>query len=745
MSRTTAPSASTNFGLETHFDLLPAGDESDEFYAILDCAPYIPRHTSSKARAAILLRFLGRNQYVRISSDEIFDIPTLPTSTVSKAIHTRVFVKQHSNSLAPALTLQGLNNIQACGGALTDVWPYDQWDAGKRKHQFLRDRGHVILAAFQFTFVAPVGNHAYLDIMVGQSRRFEDRTSQDLWISCSPSNSRTNLEWEMQNAERNSHHRRTKSVSYVHMIDTIPSVVISVDQQLDQGKKSFFLRFDKIHELSVVPEHSARRIDSDDSVIQKYEQIIGCVAMEDAASRSLCKDYSLFQEIRTIRPNRPSSCWETLDNLRRSAADPATVVDVLDPSRKPLDTFEAYFSTRLIKTCISGDGPGVEETLNSRLSTVCVNAWTSELRTTVEEFDPLKILEGFRPLHWAALFGHAEITAVLLYHGADPFLETCTGLTPMHVAIVMGHVGVLDQIFAANPSSKRWIDCTQSCVCDTLPNFAASYIRTEAIASVLDCLSRLLHSDGMVSTFDRPNALGENLLHRASASNNIFAAQWCVQRNRQLVYCRDKHGRTPLFHAAAAGSTEICQMLLDNGADPFAEDHLGRTPLYAACRQGHHLLVESFLQASIPFLQSDSDHTVGLGFNAWHFAALSCNPDVLRSLVPYANRSTATRTDMIGLSTGIAGGGYLVSPLHIASSIGTVSCVEILCRVGFDTTTKTRCGFVPESGSNRWRVEIGRARTAEEWADAYDDAKVVAVLRGYRPWMSGPTSEIAVR
>ncbi|KAF3001865.1 hypothetical protein E8E13_005239 [Curvularia kusanoi] len=337
----------------------------------------------------------------------------------------------------------------------------------------------------------------------------------------------------------------------------------------------------------------------------------------------------------------PHGQWDDMKQTvrsRRASCDGITTPDV----------FETYFSKLLVRACINNDTRAARELLKSRLSTALANVWTSEVRIHINNFDKLNVLKGFRPLHWAALFGYEELVEILLDYGANPFLNTWAGLTPIHVAIVLGHTEVLERIFTAEITRKRAVSGMWS-TCDTLLNFAASYIRTEQVLTVLDSLIMILDSDDLQSPFARLSALGETLLHRAAAMDNVHAAGWAITRNAELIECRDKRGRTPLFHAAASGSLDVCRLLLDNGAKMDVKDEFERTPLCAACRHGHLPVAELLLtheNSSYTSRRTSEDHS-GFQFNTWHFAALSGNAHLLRLLGAYTKDVGVPGTDLL--------------------------------------------------------------------------------------------------
>ncbi|KAK6854134.1 hypothetical protein PG995_009227 [Apiospora arundinis] len=79
---------------------------------------------------------------------------------------------------------------------------------------------------------------------------------------------------------------------------------------------------------------------------------------------------------------------------------------------------------------------------------------------------------------------------------------------------------------------------------------------------------------------------------------NLESAQAILHLDEELeIDVLDMENRTPLWHAAAAGSAEIIDLLLRHGADRDATDKLNRTPLHAACGGAHREAVKALLNA----------------------------------------------------------------------------------------------------------------------------------------------------
>ena len=72
----------------------------------------------------------------------------------------------------------------------------------------------------------------------------------------------------------------------------------------------------------------------------------------------------------------------------------------------------------------------------------------------------------------------------------------------------------------------------------------------------------------------------ESPLHMAARSASALMARSLTERNSSWVNMRASYGRTPLHIAAEEGSADVCEALLECGADVNAKDDRGRTPLF---------------------------------------------------------------------------------------------------------------------------------------------------------------------
>jgi ankyrin repeat protein len=76
--------------------------------------------------------------------------------------------------------------------------------------------------------------------------------------------------------------------------------------------------------------------------------------------------------------------------------------------------------------------------------------------------------------------------------------------------------------------------------------------------------------------------------------------RWLVEEMENDVNNSSHDGFTPIMCAAKSGKYEICQYLLQKGADIFVENTIKETPLSYAKMNGHKQIVELFSKEEGP-------------------------------------------------------------------------------------------------------------------------------------------------
>jgi hypothetical protein len=99
---------------------------------------------------------------------------------------------------------------------------------------------------------------------------------------------------------------------------------------------------------------------------------------------------------------------------------------------------------------LAEEGGAVEAYLQMGLDLLRMCGIITEDMTTTETADAVGFIDqgadvhaksngGWTPLHYACLYGHAEVVKVLLEKGANVHAKTNSGWTPLHSAYSYGH------------------------------------------------------------------------------------------------------------------------------------------------------------------------------------------------------------------------------------------------------------------------------------------------------------------
>ncbi|XP_045888585.1 uveal autoantigen with coiled-coil domains and ankyrin repeats [Micropterus dolomieu] len=180
----------------------------------------------------------------------------------------------------------------------------------------------------------------------------------------------------------------------------------------------------------------------------------------------------------------------------------------------------------------------------------------------------------------------------------------------------------------------------------------------------LDCLNLILgHSVDITAT----DATGKNALHLSSRNGHSLCVQKLLQHNCPVgnvdlqgrtalhdavmagcsssvkllcdsgasVNASDFDGRTPLVLATQMCHPRICQLLLERGADITIRDKQNKTALILGCEYGCKDAVEVLLKSGVDVKAVD-----GLGHDAFHYARLSKNPELVAMVKSYLDKAT---------------------------------------------------------------------------------------------------------
>ncbi|XP_063789291.1 ankyrin repeat and SOCS box protein 18 isoform X2 [Pseudophryne corroboree] len=179
--------------------------------------------------------------------------------------------------------------------------------------------------------------------------------------------------------------------------------------------------------------------------------------------------------------------------------------------------------------------------------------------------DPNAAPGGRSPLHEACSGGHDDCVQLLLEHGANPNQRSDDGRVPLH--------------FCETKSSLR-------------------------------CAELLLQHGALVN--QTTEELQDTSLHIAARLGLLDHVELYLHGGAiSAINCKNLDGETPLIAACGGNGgdgnirLQLCQLLLEEGADPEAQDQQERRPVHHACRKADHRLVELLLAAGVDVNATD--------------------------------------------------------------------------------------------------------------------------------------------
>uniref|UniRef100_A0A667Z0Q4 CARD- and ANK-containing Inflammasome Adaptor Protein n=1 Tax=Myripristis murdjan TaxID=586833 RepID=A0A667Z0Q4_9TELE len=167
---------------------------------------------------------------------------------------------------------------------------------------------------------------------------------------------------------------------------------------------------------------------------------------------------------------------------------------------------------------------------------------------------------------------------------------------------------------------------------------------------------------------DTVNSSSETLLHVAAEHGRLSVIKLLLHKGARLDL-QDSNGHTALHRAASRGHTEVVR-LLQGGADPGAQDRLGRTALHwAASAQGQNPAVDLLLSARANPNTTDREKKTAL-----HLAATQGNTHAVTSLLSHKVKGGTKDMDDPADLTGWARYRTVPRPAILMPTDGAAAC-----------------------------------------------------------------------
>ncbi len=303
--------------------------------------------------------------------------------------------------------------------------------------------------------------------------------------------------------------------------------------------------------------------------------------------------------------------------------------------------------------------------------------------------DPaVHLLDALRFGHWNIVdrFEH-EVRALPASTLANLFVELIAHDDPAPRRWLLTHGLSADALVDDKPllaHAMCELPSTLAAVCDLL-DAAASCGGSDAVNRI--CLS--------ISSSDGRDALERLGLRMIDSGADVFAL--------------DTTGASPLANAVAVGSIALTRALLARGADPNARDHHGRTPMFAALTLPTDTAIELtkllILAGAVPDVAAANGETPfglalarpepqlqqWLNWHAWKLPNRRLNNGDLLSAAAAGDASAVKKLLALGLAMNAADA-QGATPLLRASGNGHADVVVLLLRHGADATRAAASG-----------------------------------------------------
>lgn len=200
--------------------------------------------------------------------------------------------------------------------------------------------------------------------------------------------------------------------------------------------------------------------------------------------------------------------------------------------------------------------------------------------------------------------------------------------------------------------------------------------------------------------------------------NNERVSQESVRKSLRILDNYDTNGNTPLLHAVYGGHFNLCELLIEEGADPNLPHQMSRqTPLLMAIENSKDGIVSFLLEVGADVQISDN-----VGITPLYSAIKSRNEKVVKQLIE------------AGCDVNIGSQDH--APIFLATRMGQLNIVKMLCEAGCQKDFCNKYGVTSVSEATlkghdqvlKYLLEVG---CSPNISDMYDQSPLhIAVIMG---------------
>ncbi|KAL3312941.1 hypothetical protein Ciccas_008460 [Cichlidogyrus casuarinus] len=196
-------------------------------------------------------------------------------------------------------------------------------------------------------------------------------------------------------------------------------------------------------------------------------------------------------------------------------------------------------------------------------------------------------------LHTAASHGFDEIVKVLLYYGADMGLLDERKWTPFHYAVAEGNSDAI-RTFVSYAREKQ----DKYAVIDGLTDSPHTPMQLAIINGHISIVDYLLDEKVSLTTVENTS---DTCLHLACKSNDVKLFDLIFEKDKSDLDKCNRLGQSPLHYAAIHDCDKVARRLIENEANLELYDYNKRTPLFLAVEHNSKKTLNVLLEKGVSF------------------------------------------------------------------------------------------------------------------------------------------------